>query len=111
VLHRQLGAVYTRMQNNLKSTEELMVYLALQNGTPVADAAGAAKKAPAGSAAAKTLAQLGTPEEVIPWEVDQQKIESWFYWTKNQAYHFQNGTLYGKSDWGTTTAAAPAPKK
>jgi len=114
VLHRQLGAVYTRMQNNLKSTEELMVYLALQNGQPVADPAAAAKAAPAGSAAAKTLAQLGTPEQVIPWEVDQQKIESWFYWSKNQAYHFQNGTLYGKSDWGTTGpagGAAPSGKK
>ena len=109
-LHRQLGAVYTRMQNNLKSTEELMVYLALQNGKPVADAAAAAKAAPAGSAASKTLADMGSPEEVIPWEVDQQKIESWFYWSKSKAFHFQNGTLYGKSDWGSTTAA-PAPKK
>jgi tetratricopeptide (TPR) repeat protein len=110
VLHRQLGAVYTRMQNNLKSTEELMVYLALQNGTPVADAKAAANAAPAGSAAAKTLASLGVPEQVIPWEVDQQKIESWFYWSKNQAFHFQNGTLYGKSDW-STTGAAPSGKK
>ena len=61
------------VQNNLKSTEELMVYLALQNGKPVADAAKAAQGAPAGSVAAKTLASMGTPEEVIPWEVDQQK--------------------------------------
>ena len=110
VLHRQLGAVYTRMQNNLKSTEELMVYLALQNGTPVADAAAAVKTVPAGSAAAKTLASLGVPEQVIPWEVDQQKIESWFYWSKSQAFHFQNGTLYGKSDWSTTGAAASGKK-
>jgi tetratricopeptide (TPR) repeat protein len=108
-LHRQLGAVYTKMQNNLKSTEELMVYLALQNGKPVADAAAAAKTAPAGSVAAKTLAQLGTPEDVIPWEVDQQKIESWFYWSKNLAYHFQNGALYGKSDWGSSTSGGAAP--
>jgi hypothetical protein len=98
------------MQNNLKSTEELMVYLALQNGTPVADAAAAAKAAPAGSAAAKTLASMGVPEQVIPWEVDQQKIESWFYWSKSQAFHFQNGTLYGKSDW-STTGSAPSGKK
>lgn len=110
VLHRQLGAVYTKMQNNLKSTEELMVYLALQNGTPVADAAKAAQGAPAGSVAAKTLASMGTPEEVIPWEVDQQKIESWFYWSKNLAFHFQNGALYGKSDWSTTGAAASGKK-
>src|SRR5258705_4877290 len=33
-LHRQLGAVYTKAGNNPKSTEELMGYLALQNGQP-----------------------------------------------------------------------------
>jgi hypothetical protein len=92
------------MQNNPKSTEELMVFLALQNGKPVADAAALAQAAPAGSAAAKTLASMGPPEDVIPWVVDQQKIESWFYWKKNQAFHFQNGALYGKSDWSTIAA-------
>ena len=105
VLHRQLGAVYTRMQNNVKSTEELMVYLALQNGKPVDDPETAAKAAPAGSQAAKTLATLGTPEQVVPWEVDQQKIETWFYWSKGLAYHFQAGALYGKSDWSSAGAA------
>jgi len=104
-LHRQLGAVYTKMQNNAKSTEELMVYLALQNGKPVDNPGAAAQAAPAGSAAAKTLASMGAPEDVIPWSVDQQKIESWFYWKKNQAFHFQNGAIYGKSDW--SVAAAP----
>ena len=107
ILHRQLGAVYTKMQNNAKSTEELMVYLALQNGKPVSDPGAAAKGAPAGSAAAKTLASMGTPEDVVPWTVDQQKIETWFYWKKNQAYHFQSGALYGKSDWGTVATAVP----
>jgi tetratricopeptide (TPR) repeat protein len=110
-LHRQLGAVYTKMQNNAKSTEELMVFLALNNGKPVADPAGQAKAAPAGSAAAKTLASMGAPEDVIPWTVDQQKIESWFYWKKNQAFHFQSGALYGKSDWGTVAAAVPSGGK
>ncbi|MBI1799026.1 MAG: tetratricopeptide repeat protein [Candidatus Eisenbacteria bacterium] len=108
-LHRQLGAVYTKMGNNPKSTEELMVYLALQNGKPVADAAAAAKAAPAGSVAARTLASMGTPEQVVPWEVDQQKIETWFYWSKNQAFHFQGGTLYGKSDWSSTAPATATP--
>ncbi len=110
-LHRQLGAVYTRMQNNAKSTEELMVYLALQNGKAVDDPAAAAKAAPAGSAAAKTLASLGTPEWVVPWEVDQQKIETWFYWSKSLAFHFQNGNIYGKSDWGSTAPAGSASGK
>jgi tetratricopeptide (TPR) repeat protein len=110
-LHRQLGAVYGKLGNNPKSTEELMVFLALQNGKPVADAAAAAKAAEPGSVAAKTLASMGTPEQVIPWEVDQQKIESWFYWSKNQAIHFQAGNLYGKSDWSTSAPAGGTATK
>lgn len=113
-LHRQLGAVYTKMGNNPKSTEELMVYLALQNGKPVDDPATRAKAAPAGSAAAKTLAASGPPDAIIPWEVDQNKVETWFYWSKNQAYHFQNGNAYGKSDWSaldTGSSGAPTGKK
>jgi tetratricopeptide (TPR) repeat protein len=113
-LHRQLGAVYTKMGNNPKSTEELMVYLALQNGKPVDDPAARAKAAAAGSAAAKTLAANGVPDAIIPWEVDQNKVETWFYWSKNQAYHFQNGNAYGKSDWSmldTGSGGAPTGKK
>lgn len=110
VLHRQLGAVYTKLGNNVRSTEELMVFLALQSGKAVDDPAAAAKAAPAGSAAAKTLASLGPPEQVVPWEADQQKIETWFYWSKNQAFHFQNGSLYVKSDWNAVdTKAVSAP--
>jgi tetratricopeptide (TPR) repeat protein len=111
LLHRDLGGVYTHMQNNVKSTEELMVYLALQNGKPVADPSVPVKAAPAGSAAAKTYATLGMPEQVVPWEVDQQKIETWFYWSKSLAYHFQNGALNGKSDWSTVAAASASGKK
>ncbi len=113
-LHRQLGAVYTKMNNNPKSTEELMVYLALQHGQPVADPAAHAKAAPAGSAEAKMLASLGVPEQIIPWEVGEQKIESWFYWGKNQAYHFQSGILNSRSDWSTLEykpGPGPADKK
>ena len=47
-LHRQLGGVYSKANNNPKATEELMIYLALQNGQPAADPASAAKGAPAG---------------------------------------------------------------
>lgn len=97
--HRQLGAVYTKAGNNQKGTEELMVYLTLQNGQPTADPAADAKKAPAGSAAAKTAASAGTPEQVYLWTADSQKWETWFYWTKRVAYHFQAGALAQKSDW------------
>jgi Flp pilus assembly protein TadD len=105
-LHRQLGAVYTKAGNNAKSTEELMVYLALHNGKAVDDPAARAKTAPAGSAAGKQLASGGAPDAVVPWEVDNEKIESWFYWTKSQAFHFKAGALYVKSDWSQADAKA-----
>ena len=104
-LHRQLGGVYSKAGNNSKATEELMIYLALQNGQPAADPAAAAKSAPAGSEAAKTLASLGTPESVVPWEAQGEKYESWFYWSKKQAHHFKSGTLSVKSDWGGSGGA------
>jgi len=104
-LHRLLGAVYTKANNNGKATEELMIFLALQNGQAAPDAAAAAKAAPAGSEAAKTLASMGTPEEVFPWEAQGEKYESWFYWSKKQAYHFKSGVLSAKSDWSGSAGA------
>jgi tetratricopeptide (TPR) repeat protein len=104
-LHRQLGDVYTRSNNNSKATEELMIFLALQNGQPAANASAAAKAAPAGTDAAKTLASMGTPEEVYPWEAQGDKYESWFYWSKKQAYHFKAGVLSTKSDWSGSSGA------
>jgi tetratricopeptide (TPR) repeat protein len=104
-LHRQLGGVYTKANNNPKATEELMIFLALQNGQPAANAADAAKAAPAGSEAAKTLASMGTPDEVYPWEAQGEKYESWFYWSKKQAFHFKSGTLSAKSDWSGSSGA------
>lgn len=107
LLHRQLGAVYNKAGNPAKSTEELLVYLALHQGKPVEDAAGAARAMKAGSSAAGTLASLGAPDQVNRWEGDGQKYETWFYWTKNQALHFgADGSLASKSDWGTTASAA-----
>ena len=49
---------------------------------------------------------MGVPEQVIPWEADGQKYETWFYWAKKQAFHFQAGTQYGKSDWSTAGRGA-----
>jgi Flp pilus assembly protein TadD len=104
-LHSQLGGVYSRAENQPKSYEEMVVYIALERGTPAEDAAGAAKKAPANSDAAKVLASLGAPEEVRFWEADGQKYETWFYWSKNLAYTMRAGQQVAKSDWG-----APPPK-
>lgn len=104
-LHRQLGGVYARADNQPKSYEEMVVYISLERGTPAENAAEAAKKAPANSDAAKTLASLGAPEELRYWEADGQKYETWLYWGKNLAYTMRVGQQVAKSDWG-----APPPK-
>jgi tetratricopeptide (TPR) repeat protein len=99
---RQLGAVYSKKGDNAKSTEMLMVYMAMNTGKPSADAAAVAKTAKAGSAAASTLASLGTPESVYAWESDGRKLQTWMYTTKKQGYTFDSGagmTLVQKSDW------------
>lgn len=106
-LHRQLGAVYNKAGNAAKSTEELLIFLALDKGQPVANPAEAAKTMPAGSAAAATLASVGTPDQINRWEGDGQNFETWFYWSKGQAFHFgAKGSLASKSDWSTTASAA-----
>lgn len=111
-LHRQLGAAYTKAQNNAKATEELMVYLALQNGAAEPDAAAAAKAAKDGSAAAKTLATEGAPDALNKWEADNQKYETWFYWKKHQAYTFgAGGTIVNKADWSTAGKSTAAGGK
>ena len=83
----------------------MVVYISLERGTPAENAADAAKKAPANSDAAKTLASLGAPEELRYWEADGQKYETWIYWGKNVAYTMRAGQQVAKSDWG-----APPPK-
>jgi tetratricopeptide (TPR) repeat protein len=108
-LHRALGAAYTKCGNNAKGTEELMVYLAMDKGQAEADPAAAAKAAKDGSAAAKTLASDGTPDQVIRWEADAQKYETWLYKKKNVAYSFQGGQLATKSDWSTAAKCSAAP--
>ena len=106
-LHRQLGAVYNKAGNTAKSTEELLVYLALQQGKPAADAAAEAKTFKAGTAAANTLAQEGAPDQINQWEGDGQKYSTWFYWSKKVAFHFiGDGVFASKSDWGSSTAAS-----
>ena len=113
-LHRQLGGVYSGADNQPKSYEEMVVFIALERGTPAENAAEAAKKAPAGSDAAKVLAAMGDPEELRYWEAEGQKYETWFYWQKNLAYTMRAGQQLAKSDWGAPPprlakpAAAPA---
>lgn len=108
-LHMQLGGVYSRADNQPKSYEEMVVYIALQRGTKAEDAATAAKKAPAGSDAAKVLAAQGAPEELYFWSAEGQNYETWFYWTKNVAYTLRAGQQVAKSDWGAPPPRLTAP--
>jgi Flp pilus assembly protein TadD len=115
-LHRQLGGVYARAENQPKSYEEMVVYIALERGTAAESAADAAKKAPANSDAAKALVAQGAPEELRYWEADGQKYETWIYWSKNLALTFRVGQQVAKSDWGApppklVKPATPAPAK
>lgn len=106
---RQLGAVYSKANNNSKATEMLMVYMAMNNGTAASDATATAKGAgKAGSGAANTLAAMGNPDAVYEWESEGKKLQTWVYAAKKQSFTFDatSGTLVQKSDWGSTGAAA-----
>lgn len=106
VYFRQLGAAYSKSGNNAKSTEMLMVYLAMDKGVPATDAPAAAKRAKAGSAAANTLGAMGSPDKVLDWEYDNRKLQTWLFSGKRQAFTFDSGagTLVQKSDWNAPTA-------
>ncbi|HEY2954391.1 MAG TPA: tetratricopeptide repeat protein [Candidatus Eisenbacteria bacterium] len=132
-LHRQLGGVYTKANNNPKGTEELMIYLALDRGQPVPDVDNYVTYQPRkGTDVDKTLVSVGRPEAVYLWQEDDKSAtfrietrdvtasgatvkvtqlpsdktyETWFYWTKKQAYHFKAGVLSVKSDWGSAGGA------
>ena len=109
-LHRQLGAIYGRCGNNARSTDELMIYLAMHNGKAVADPASSAKGAKQGSDAAKTLATDGVPDAIYQWEADNNKYETWFYYGKKRAFAFSGGTLTRKSDWSAPDTKSSAGK-
>jgi tetratricopeptide (TPR) repeat protein len=102
IYFRQLGAVYSKASNGAKSTEMLIVYMAMNKGTAMPDAAGAAKAAKAGSAAANTAASMGLPDKVLEWDDTSGggKLQTWIYKAKSQAYTFNAaGVLVQKSDW------------
>jgi len=111
VYFRQLGAVYSKAGNNPKSTEMLMVFMAMNVGKDSPDAATVARGAKAGSAAANTLAAMGAPEKLWDWESDGRKLQTWIYTAKKQGFTFDAAagmTLVQKSDW---SSAATSPKK
>jgi hypothetical protein len=89
-----------------------MLYLAMQSGQAAEDPAAAAKKSGPQTAAGKTLASDGPPDQVVTWISDKSTYETWFYWAKKRAYTFQSGTLMTKSDWSAPdlTVAASGGK-
>lgn len=105
---RQLGAVYSKAGNNTKSTEMLMVFMAMNVGKMNPDPAGAAKAAQAGSAAANTHSAMGAPDQVWEWESDGRKLQTWTYVTKKQGFTFDAAggmKLVQKSDWSSVASA------
>ena len=108
---RQLGAVFSKAGNNQKSTEALMMYMAMNTGKESADPAAAAKAYKAGTAAAGTQASNGSPDKVFDWESDGRKLQTWVYFAKKLGFTFDGaGVLVQKSDWSTAVAAAGGKK-
>ncbi len=98
--HRQLGAIYNKAQDNLHSKQALLAYLALDKGAPADKPTDAS-----GAAGAKVLSSMGKPDQILLWDADGQKYETWFYWTKGQAYHFGGGSQLEKTDWSAALAS------
>lgn len=101
---RQLGAVYSKAGNNAKSTEMLMVFMAMNSGKENADPAGAAKAAKSGSAAANTATSMGSPDKVLDWDSEGRKLQTWIFTGKKQGFTFDASSgmsLVQKSDWST----------
>jgi tetratricopeptide (TPR) repeat protein len=97
--HHILSAMYTKAGDNERSRQEAMVYLALDKGKKIPTPG-----PPSGAVGQKLKASLGEPDEIDQWEADGQTYESWFYWSKGQAYHFSNGVQIAKSDWSALLA-------
>jgi tetratricopeptide (TPR) repeat protein len=110
--HRQLGAVYSKAGNSAKSTEHLMVFMAMNSGKEATDPGAAAKAAKAGSAGASTVAANGAPDKVFDWESDGRKLQTWLYFSKKLGFTFDavGMSLVQKSDWSASGGAAPGTK-
>jgi tetratricopeptide (TPR) repeat protein len=111
-IFHELGNVYNKLQNNPKSTEMLVMYLALSRGQAVTDIGGRVKSAKAGSSAASTQATAGNPDAIYDWETDGKPLQTWVYKSKKTGYTFesQGMSLQQKSDWGSVAVAGGGKK-
>src|SRR5262249_45849373 len=106
-IFRELGTTYGKLNNNAKSTEMVLMYLALSRGQAVPDVAGRTKSAKAGSGAASTLSSAGAPDAIYDWESDGKELQTWVYKSKHQGYTFDSQALalQQKSDWSSVDAS------
>ena len=96
---QRLGIVYSKASDNARSKQALLAFLALRDGK-TADAPTTA----AGAAGAKVQGSMGKPEQIVLWEAEGQKYESWFYFGKGLAFHFGGGSQLEKTDWSAGLA-------
>lgn len=104
-LFRELGLVYGKLNNAGKSSEMLILSIAMDRGTAAGDPAATAKAAKAGSGAANTFTALGAPDAVYDWAAESRKHQTWIYQAKKQAFTFDVAagmTLVQKSDWSSS---------
>src|SRR5262249_42337429 len=106
-IFHELGSTYAKLNNNAKSTEMMIMYLALSRGQTVADVPARTKGVKAGSGAASVLASQGPPDAIYDWESDGKKLQTWVYKSKHVGYTFDSATLtlQQKSDWSTVDTA------
>lgn len=98
--HRTVGTVYSKASDNAHSRQFLLAFLALDKGSVVP-----APTASSGADGAKVVAKMGKPDAIYVWEGDGQKFETWFYWTKGHAFHFNGGTQQEHTDWSAALQA------
>ena len=97
---RRLSGVYSKSNDNLRSKQFALAFLALDKGT-----ASDAPTAASGADGAKLVTKMGKPESIVLWEAEGQKYETWFYASKGLAFHFGGGTQQEKTDWSAALAA------
>ncbi|MGH7726245.1 MAG: tetratricopeptide repeat protein [Candidatus Eiseniibacteriota bacterium] len=113
-LHQMLRGNYDRMGSSKKASDEIWVILGMnEKSKPVDDVKAYIAGVTAGSAAAKTAAEHGEPEEVRQFSSEGTSVDIWYYWSKKRVFAFSKYQLAGQANFGEFgpedgDAAAPA---
>ncbi len=121
-LHKMLRGHYDRMGSQKKASDQVWVILGMnEKAKPVADVAGYVAALPVGTAAAKTDAEHGVPEDVRQFSTEGTTVDIWYYWSKKLVFAFSKNQLAGQAnvgefgpedgDAGAPAAGAKAPAK